>query len=157
MNNMSFEKANEILWNKLGDHKIAQIAACTDNIPSIRTISAIMIDHRIFFKTDKNFDKTKQLLANPKIAIAFYSVYIQGHVINHGLVVDEPGRVFEKKYKEVFWQSYNAYSHEDDEILIEVIPESVEIWDEDENRLAYQILMDFEQKTAQYIPYDTHQ
>lgn len=157
MKAMTFEKACEILWSKLGDHKIAQIAASYKDIPSIRTISAIMIDQRIFFKTDKNFDKTKQLLANPKIAIAFYSVYIQGHVINHGLVVDQPGRVFEKKYKEVFWQSYNAYSHEDDEILLEVIPESVEIWDEDENRLAYQIMIDLKNQTAQYIPYDTKQ
>ena len=61
---------------------------------------------------------------------------------------------FEKKYKEYLWQSYNAYSHVDSEILIEVTPEFVEIWDEDEDRKAFQLFIDFKKKTVEYKPYD---
>ena len=61
---------------------------------------------------------------------------------------------FEKKYKEFLWQSYNAYSHVDTEILIEVTPKFVEIWDEDENRNAFQIFMDFDTKEVTVKAYD---
>ena len=40
------------------------------------------------------------------------------------------------------------------EILIEVTPEFVEIWDEDENRHAFQLFIDFKKKTVEYKPYD---
>lgn len=66
-----------------------------------------------------------------------------------GLVTEEPGRVFEKKYREYLWQSYNRYSHEDTEILVCVEPRFVEIWDEDDNRNAFQIFLDFSRKTAE--------
>ena len=46
------------------------------------------------------------------------------------------------KNKEYLWQSYNAYSREDSEILIEVTPKFVEIWDEDEDRNAFQLFLD---------------
>ena len=75
---------------------------------------------------------------------------LKGLLLIKDWVVDEPGRVFEKKYKEYLWQSYNAYSHVDSEILIEVTPEFVEIWDEDEDRKAFQLFIDFKKKTVEY-------
>lgn len=47
--------------------------------------------------------------------------------MNKGLVVEEPGRRYEKGYKEHLWENYNKYSHEDTEILIEVQPKYVEV------------------------------
>ena len=44
--------------------------------------------------------------------------------------------------------------HVESEILIEVTPEFVEIWDEDENRHAFQLFIDFKKKTVEYKPYD---
>ena len=109
---------------------------------------------KIYFKTDKNFRKTQQLFKNPQVAMCFNGVQVEGKAVNKGLVVDEPGRIFEKKYKEFLWQSYNAYSHVDTEILIEVTPEFVEIWDEDQNRKAFQIFIDFKDQSVEYKPYD---
>lgn len=56
--------------------------------------------------------------------------------------------------KNFLWQSYNAYSHVDTEILIEVTPEFVEIWDEDQDRKAFQIFIDFKDQSVEYKPYD---
>ena len=86
--------------------------------------------------------------------MCFNGVQVEGKALNKGLVIDEPGRIFEKKYQEFLWQSYNAYSHVDTEILIEVEPKFVEIWDEDENRNAFQLFIDFENETVEYKPYD---
>lgn len=151
---MTFEEAKTIMDQKLGDYKIMALASCVDDYPMVRNVSCIFYNDKIYFKTDRNFRKTKQLFQNPRVAMCFNGVQVEGIAENKGLVVEEEGRVFEKKYKEYLWQSYNAYSHEDSEILIEVTPKFVEIWDEDEARNAFQILIDFDTREEEVRPYD---
>mgnify|MGYP000003481723 FL=1 len=151
---MELLEAKKIMDEKLGDYKIMALASCVDDYPMVRNVSCVFYNDKIYFKTDKNFRKTQQLFKNNKVAMCFNGVQVEGTAKNLGLVVDEPGRIFEKKYKEFLWQSYNAYSHEDTEILIEVTPKFVEIWDEDENRNAFQLFIDFDKKSVEYKPYD---
>ena len=151
---MTFEEAKTIMDQKLGDYKIMALASCVDDYPMVRNVSCIFYNDKIYFKTDRNFRKTKQLFQNPRVAMCFNGVQVEGIAENKGLVVEEEGRDFEKKYKEYLWQSYNAYSHEDSEILIEVTPKFVEIWDEDEARNAFQILIDFDTREVEVRPYD---
>lgn len=149
-----FKQAVDLMNQKLGDWKIMALASCKDNYPMVRNVSCIFYDGKIHFKTDRNFRKTRQLMENPRVAMCWNGTQVEGDARVLGLVVEEEGLVFEKKYKEYLWQSYNAYSHVDTEILVEVTPRFVEIWDEDENRQAFQIFIDFDQKTAVYKPYD---
>lgn len=151
---MEFLEAKEIYDKKLGDFKIMALASCVDNYPMVRNVSCVFYNDKIYFKTDKNFRKTQQLYKNPRVAMCFNGVQVEGIAENKGLVVEEEGRVFEQKYKEFLWQSYNAYSHVDTEILIEVTPKFVEIWDEDENRNAFQIFIDFDTKEVTVKDYD---
>lgn len=151
---MTFEEAKQIMDRKLGDYKVMALASCVDNYPMVRNVSCIFYNDKIYFKTDKNFRKTQQLFQNHRVAMCFNGVQVEGTAVNKGLVIDEEGRVFEKKYKEFLWQSYNAYSHVDSEILIEVTPDFVELWDEDEERNAFQIFIDFKTKEVEYKPYD---
>ncbi|MBM6931236.1 pyridoxamine 5'-phosphate oxidase family protein [[Clostridium] spiroforme] len=151
---MEFKEAVEIMKKKMGDYKIMALASCVDNYPMVRNVSCLFYNDKIYFKTDKNFRKTQQLFKNSQVAMCFNGVQVEGTAINKGLVVDEKDRIFEKKYKQYLWQSYNAYSHVDTEILIEVTPEFVEIWDEDENRNAFQIFIDFKTQEVEYKPYD---
>lgn len=151
---MELLEAKKIMDQKLGDWKIMAFASCVDNYPMVRNVSCVFYNDKIYFKTDKNFRKTQQLFQNNKVAMCFNGVQVEGIALNKGLVTEEDGRIFEKKYKEFLWQSYNAYSHEDTEILIEVTPQFVEIWDEDQNRNAFQIFIDFDKETVEYKPYD---
>ena len=151
---MEFLEAKEIYDKKLGDFKIMALASCVDNYPMVRNVSCVFYNDKIYFKTDKNFRKTQQLYKNPRVAMCFNGVQVEGIAENKGLVVEEEGRVFEQKYKEFLWQSYNAYSNVDTEILIEVTPKFVEIWDEDENRNAFQIFIDFDTKEVTVKDYD---
>ena len=151
---MNFLEAKEIYDKKLGDFKIMALASCVDDYPMVRNVSCLFYNGKIYFKTDKNFRKTQQLFKNNRVAMCFNGVQVEGYAENKGLVVDEEGRVFEKKYKEFLWQSYNAYSHVDTEILIEVTPKFVEIWDEDEERNAYQIFIDFDTEEVIVKAYD---
>lgn len=141
---MTFDEGVDVLFNKLGDSKIMALASSVNDYVMVRNVSCLFYDDKIYFKTDKNFRKTQQLFQNNKVALCVGGVQVEGIAENKGLVIDEEGRKFEELYKKFLWQSYNAYSHEDSEILIEVTPKFVEIWDEDEQRYAFQTFLDFD-------------
>ncbi|MDO4466353.1 MAG: pyridoxamine 5'-phosphate oxidase family protein [Bacillota bacterium] len=152
--NLSFEQAVEIMFDKLGDWKIMALASCVDNYPMVRNVSCLFYDGKVYFKTDKNFRKTQQLYQNPQVALCWSGVQIEGIATNKGLVVDEPDRKFETLYKKFLWGSYNKYSHEDTEIIIEVDPVFVEIWDTSDDNYAFQIFIHFDTKTIEVKQYD---
>lgn len=151
---ISFEEAVEIMFKQLGDWKIMALASSLNDYVMVRNVSCLFYDNKIYFKTDKNFRKTKQLFENPQVAMCWSGIQIEGIAENKGLVVEEPGRRFEQGYKEFLWNSYNAYSHEDTEILIEVTPKYVEVWDTSDDQYAYQLFIDFDKKEVEVVPYD---
>ena len=152
--NLSFEQAVELMFEKLGDWKIMALASSQNDYVMVRNVSCLFYDNKIWFKTDKNFRKTQQLFANPQVAMCWNGVQVEGIAENKGLVVDEPDRRFEALYKKFLWGSYNEYSHEDSEILIEVSPKFVEVWDTSEDNYAYQIFIDFDSRSVQVKQYD---
>lgn len=151
---LTFEQAVTFMFDKLGNSKIMALASSVNDYVMVRNVSCLFYDHKVWFKTDKNFRKTKQLYENPQVALCYSGIQIEGIAKDKGLVVNEPDRRFEKLYKEYLWGSYNKYSHEDTEILIEVTPRFVEIWDTSEDNYAYQIFIDFEKESVTVKPYD---
>ncbi len=151
---LSFEDAVSLMFEKLGDWKIMALASSVNDYVMVRNVSCLFYDNKVYFKTDKNFRKTKQLYENPQVALCWSGVQIEGIAENKGLVIDEPDRKFEKLYKEHLWGSYNKYSHEDTEILIEVTPKYVEVWDTSEDNYAFQIFIDFDNKSVEVKEYD---
>ena len=152
--NLTFEQAVSLMFEKLGDWKIMALASSVNDYVMVRNVSCLFYDNKVWFKTDKNFRKTQQLYQNPQVALCWSGVQIEGTAANKGLVVDEPDRRFEKLYKEHLWGSYNKYSHEDTEIIIEVTPKFVEIWDTSEDNYAFQIFIDFEKQSIEVKQYD---
>ena len=151
---LGFAQAVELMFDKLGDTKIMALASSVNDYVMVRNVSCLFYDGKVWFKTDKNFRKTQQLYQNPNVAMCWSGVQIEGIARNCGLVVDEPDRRFEKLYEKHLWGSYNKYSHEDTEILIEVSPKFVEVWDTSEENYAYQIFIDFEKETVEVKQYD---
>lgn len=152
--NLTFEQAVDLMFQKLGDWKVMALASSVNDYVMVRNVSCLFYDNKVYFKTDKNFRKTQQLYQNPRVAMCWSGVQIEGLAENKGLVVDEPGRRFEEGYKKFLWGSYNKYSHEDTEILIEVQPKFVEIWDTSEENYAYQIFLDFDKHSVEVKKYD---
>ena len=148
------DQAVDLMFEKLGDSKIMALASSVSDYVMVRNVSCLFYDHKVWFKTDKNFRKTQQLYQNPHVALCWSGVQIEGIAENKGLVVDEPDRKFEGLYKKYLWGSYNKYSHEDTEIIIEVTPKFVEIWDTSEDNYAFQLFLDFEKETVTVKQYD---
>lgn len=142
------------MFEILGNSKIMALATSVNDYVMVRNVSCLFYDEKIYFKTDKNFRKTKQLMDNPQVAMCFNGIQVEGIAVNKGLVAQEPGHRFEEGYKKYLWESYNKYSHTDTEILIEVSPKYVEIWDTSEDGYAFQLFLDFEKQDVEVKPYD---
>ncbi len=151
---MEFEEGVAYLFDKLGEYKIMALGSSYQDYVMVRNVSCLFYDNKIYFKTDKNFRKTQQILNNPHVALCCGGIQVEGLARNTGLVVDEPGRRFEQLYRKYLWGSYNAYSHEDTEILIEVTPTFVEIWDTDERNYAFQTFIDYQNQSVEIRKYD---
>ena len=151
---ITYEQAVSRMFEMLGNSQIMALASSKDDYVMVRNVSCLFYDEKIWFKTDKNFRKTKQLLENPNVALCWSGIQVEGTAKNKGLVAKEPRRVFAKGYKKYLWQSYNKYSHEDTEILIEVSPKYVEIWDTSDDGYAFQLFVDFEKKDVEVKQYD---
>ena len=78
------------MFEMLGDWKIMALASSLNDYVMVRNVSCLFYDEKIYFKTDKNFRKTKQLLENPQVAVCWSGVQVEGLAANKGLVVDEP-------------------------------------------------------------------
>ena len=152
--NLTFRQAAALMFEKLGGSKVMALASSVNDHVMVRNVSCLFYDGKVWFKTDKNFRKTRQLYENPRVALCWSGVQIEGSAENRGLVVEEPGRRFEALYKKHLWGSYNKYSHEDTEILIAVTPKFVEIWDTSEDNYAYQIFLDFDKEAVEVRQYD---
>lgn len=151
---ITFETAVERMFEILGNSKIMALASSVNDYVMVRNVSCLFYDEKIYFKTDMNFRKTKQIMENPQVAMCFNGIQVEGIAQNKGLVVDEPGRRFEEGYKKYLWESYNKYSHTDTEILIEISPKYVEIWDTSEDGYAFQLFLDFDKKSVEVKQYD---
>lgn len=151
---ITYEQAVERMFEILGSSQIMALATSVNDRVTVRNMSCLFYDEKIYFKTDINFRKTKQILANPNVALCWSGVQIEGTAENKGLVVDEPGQRFKKGYDQYLKQSYNKYSHEDTEILIEVSPRYVEIWDNSDEGYAFQMFLDFDKKELEVKQYD---
>ena len=152
--NLTFEQAKALLWEQLGDWKIMALASSVNDYVMVRNVSCLFYDDKVWFKTDKNFRKTQQLYQNPQVALCWSGIQVEGIAADKGLVVDEPDRRFEKLYEKYLWGSYNKYSHEDTEIIIEVTPKFVEVWDTCEENYAFQIFIDFDKHSVEVKQYD---
>ncbi len=151
---ITFDTAVNRMFEILGNSKIMALASSVNDYVMVRNVSCLFYDEKIYFKTDKNFRKTKQLMENPQVAMCWNGIQVEGIALNKGLVTEEPGRRFEEGYKKYLWESYNKYSHTDTEILMEVSPKYVEIWDTGEDGYAFQLFLDFEKREVEVKLYD---
>ena len=82
---LSFEKAVELMFEKLGDWKLMALGSSVNDYVMVRNVSCLFYDNKVYFKTDKNFRKTERLFKNPHVAMRWSGVQIEGITTNKGL------------------------------------------------------------------------
>ena len=123
-----YAQALDQLFAKLGDHAFMCLATSKDDCVTARSVS-VLVDHRKFyFQSDVRLRKCRQIEANPNVALCWQNVQIIGacRAIGHPLLTENAPMM--KLYRQHFAGSYEKYSALADEMLFEIAPRSIQVW-----------------------------
>lgn len=143
------EEKNKALKN-LDKEKHLVLATSQNNHVTTRSISHIVMNDKIYFQTDKNFIKVKQIRDNKKVALCSNNINIEGEatICMHPYENSE----FIDKFKIKQPSAYEQYSNLEDEIIIEISPTFLTIW-EYIDKEPLRIYIDFNKKIVTYEYY----
>lgn len=116
------------LWEKIGTHGIMTLSTCSENLPTSRSMSMVVIDGRFYCQTDKTYLKYRQISENPKVAVCQKNFSIEGSCQCIGKPLESKNDFFIKAFKKYFYGSYKAYSSLQNEILLEIFPTLIYSW-----------------------------
>ncbi len=126
-----FQSRISILFEKLGSGQIMSLATSLNGKVFARSMSVIICNHKFYFQTDKTFDKYYQLSNNKNVALCFNNFQIEGTAWELGHPLKSENLFFADKYKKCFSGSYEKYTQLSNEVLFEVTPCYIKIWDYD--------------------------
>ncbi len=147
---MKFETAKKKIDLILSNSKVMSLAtASKKGIPSIRQMCVIFLNGKIYFQTDANFAKSKDLAENPAVALGVGAYSFFGTAKLLGAPKDNPEilEVFGRTHQE----AYETYSFLSTEILFEISLNSCKIWDSHDADFEGKetiTTVDFESQTA---------
>jgi general stress protein 26 len=148
---LNYSVMKEEVFNQLGSHKIMVLATSSEDRVAARSMSCIIMGSKIYFQTDKRFLKTQQMLKNSNVALCVDNIQMEGIAKIIGHSDDNPE--FCETYKRYFRTSYDAYTHLQNQVIIEVEPTFITLWKYADNK-PYRDFMDCIQNTAYREMYD---
>lgn len=121
-----FDKKLINLFQGIGEAKKAVLSTSSDNRVTSRMMSFVIFEYKFYCQTDKRFLKTKQILNNPKVSICIDNIQIEGIAKIIGKPIEHD--IFNTLFKKNFKSSYENYSFLENEILLEIEPIFITVW-----------------------------
>jgi uncharacterized pyridoxamine 5'-phosphate oxidase family protein len=145
MDIINFEIEQEKLFEQIGENKLMALATSSKNNPTVRMMSIIIFNKKIYFQTGIDLIKYKQICENKNVALCFENIQIEGIANILGKPMDHNNimEIYKKHHK----NSFEKYSKSDKEILIEIIPNKIIKWGYD-NGEPYRIFVELKNKKA---------
>lgn len=137
-------KKVEEFFLKLGVAKKIVLSTSSKNRVTSRTMSFVIFNNKFYCQTDKNFLKYQQIIENPNVSLCIDNIQIEGVAIAEGSPLEN--KIFIKLFEEYYKNSYLNYSFLEDEILLEITPTLINIWDY-ENEKPLRKYYDLKKKT----------
>ena len=127
MEQLHFEKELEKVFKQISKEKFASLATTSQNKPTVRTLSIVFINGKIYFQTSIEYTKYKQIIENNNVALCIGNIQIEGIAIIKGKTIEQ------KEFIEVFKinhnNAYQKYSGLETSRVIEIDPLKITIWD----------------------------
>ena len=139
--NMYEQKLKEF-FSSLGEYQIMSLATSAEYRVTVRSMSFIIADRKFYCQTDKHFLKYKQILENPQVAISINNIQIEGICKEFGHPLLESNIFFSESYKRYYKDSFKKYTHLKDEVLLEIQPTLISVWNYEDDK-AFQEILDF--------------
>lgn len=128
MAEISYDALKEEVVRFLDAQSYLVLATSSSNRVTARTISCVSKGLTIYFQTDRNFLKSKQIERNPNVALCAANVQIEGiaKIRNHPFDASNAELLELFKTKHVL--AFNTYAHLKNQIVIEVEPKFITFW-----------------------------
>jgi len=139
------EKLKEF-YSNFGFAKKMVLATCKDERVTARTMSVILINEIFYFQTDKTSIKYEQIAANPLVALCLDNMQIEGVATVLGHPLHDDNNLFAITFENSYKGSFDAYSSLNNEVLIEVKPNKITLW-EYESGKPYRVFFDIQGQT----------
>lgn len=121
-----FDKKLIELFQGIGEAKKAVLATSSNNRVTSRMMSFVIYENKFYCQTDKRFLKVEQILDNPKVSICIDNIQIEGIAKIIGKPLEN--NMFATLFKKYFKNSYENYSFLESEILLEISPNFITVW-----------------------------
>lgn len=131
---LDFNLLEKEVFGLLGGSRIMVLATSSENKVTARNMSCVIIDKKIYFQTDKTFIKHDQMLKNPNVALCSDNIQIEGTARIRKHPFAEENKEFIDTYKEKYRGSYDAYSHVENGVVVEIEPTFVTLWKYEDNQ-----------------------
>ncbi len=125
---MEYKIEYENVFKQLGDSGIIVLATSSEDIPTVRSMSYVVVEGKIYFQTESAMEKAVQMKQNPKVALCQNNIAIKGTAKCRGRILSEENAKIMELYKKRHRGSYDAYSHMEKGELYEITPNFITIW-----------------------------
>jgi len=140
---LNFNNELEKIFSQIGNSKELPLATSCKNYTTVRIVSCIILNNKIYFQTGTDLLKYEQILENNNVALCYINIQIEGNANIIGKTNKKNNNEIMEIYKKYFKNSYETYSNLENEVLIEIIPKKIIKWDY-ENGKPYRIFLDIE-------------
>ncbi|GHU41772.1 hypothetical protein FACS1894193_06120 [Bacilli bacterium] len=131
---------------------VGVLATTDQNVPMTRMVSFVVYDDKIAFQTSKKLEKYVQIANNSAVALNFTNINIQGKAqIQSGQVLTH--EKFRTLFQEKHQGSFDAYSHMASNRVVEIVPETIVLWEYEAGE-PFRIFLDVTHQTFRKVPYD---
>jgi len=120
-----------------------------------RTVFTVSNGIVIFFMTDKNFLKYKQLTMNPNVALCRENYSIEGKAREIGSPMDPKNAALSSLYRQHHPLAYKRFAAMKTQTFFEIHPTQVSIWRQTD-RQTYRDTLQIIAKKAYRDPYSAH-
>jgi uncharacterized pyridoxamine 5'-phosphate oxidase family protein len=137
------------IYGHIGESKIMALATSSQNHPTVRLVSCVIGDNKIYFQTGSDLIKYKQICENNKVGLCIDNIQIEGIANIIGKAGGKQKDIIKimEIYKKHYLDSYETYSNNDKEVLIEVIPVRIIKWDYEKGK-PYRIFVNIMDKAV---------
>lgn len=150
---LNFERSKDEVMGLLKNNNVMVLATSSSDRVTARSVSCVVINSKIYFQTDKTFLKYEQIIKNPNAALCIDNIQIEGKAKIIGHPFNEENKTFIEEFKKVHNGSFIAYSHMENEVVIEIEPSLITIWKYEEGK-PFRDFIDFTNKRAHREYYD---
>jgi general stress protein 26 len=140
------------LRNRIGKKFIGALATSVNNEPTVRNMSFIIYNNKLYFQTGTDLHKYTQISENKNVAICYENIQMEGEATIIGQT-NKNNEIMDE-YKQLYEKSYNTYSRLEKEVLIEIRLKKIIIWEYDTEGNPYRIFIEIETGKAYKINYD---